>query len=197
MTRKNAKVDAAVAEATADALACAVWNAANFSQHWYADALREGREGEDYHALRREIVFATCFAESYIFEWARNIVGVEAINDYFPPQPRLKHDPRYRRKLRKKWREVPTELQADGKIHIAPKLNLSMLGMLIKYRNGLVHAAASRPTTDSLPAEAKPYPAIEELRKLNHGWAVKIVADLVVELHRQLGTSPPAYVKYP
>jgi hypothetical protein len=195
--REDATVEADVAQATAEGLPLRVWISENFAQYWYADALHEARTGKDMQAKRREIVLAACFAESYIFEWARSVVGVEAINDYFPPQPRFKDDPRYRRRLKRKWRQIPTELHQDGEIRVAPVLDLSEFGTLVRFRNGLVHAAASRPMTDSLPAQAKPFPTIEQLKKLPHGWAVQMVRELVEDLHQQVGTSPPDYLARP
>jgi hypothetical protein len=43
-----------------------------FARSWYRDALREVAESfaGDMHGRRREVVFATCCAESYLYEWA-------------------------------------------------------------------------------------------------------------------------------
>lgn len=188
-TRKDVVVEAVPAEATAEALPLTVWLAENFAESWYRDALHEAREGEDVDSIRREIVFAVCFAESYIFEWARRTVDVGVINDYFPP--------RSYRTLKRKWHEVPRKLHRDGKISKAPKLNLSMLGTLIEYRNGLVHARASRPATHSQPQESKPFPTKKVLEARGSGWAVGIVADLVEKLHAELGTPRPQYLVRP
>ena len=123
-----------------------LWTMATFSPQWFADALHEATTGSDENSIRREIVFSTCFLESYIFEWARDIirdVDIAAVDDYFPRSPRFapQRDPRCRRKLKKKWKEVPRELFKDGKIGIEPKLTLSDLGKLVEIRNNVVHAA--------------------------------------------------------
>lgn len=172
-----------------------IWIAANFSPQWFEDALHEANFGTDVNSIRREIVFSSCFLESYIFEWARNI-DIGAINDYFPAKPRFKDkdDPRYRRTLKDKWKDVPKELFEDGKIPVSPQLNVSGLGTLIKYRNGLVHATASRPSTDAQPPEEKPVPANDELRSLKSGWALSISVTLVEALHSNLGTAAPEYL---
>jgi len=61
---------------------------AHLAQSWFADALRETKTGGDAHARRREIVFAVCFAETYLFEWVRDEVvrgDVQKLNKYFKP----------------------------------------------------------------------------------------------------------------
>jgi hypothetical protein len=185
------------AELTASAGKATVWQSDNFAQDWFADALHEARSGQGHKSRRREIIFAACFAESYIFEWVRRTVQIEEINDYFPPTPRFSRDPRYRRSLKEKWKQIPHELHKDGRIPSDPSLDLSGLGTLLKYRHGLVHAAASRPATDVQPRKTRPFPSKSMLEKVKPGWAVVIVADLVRSLHRAVGTSPPEYVEYP
>jgi hypothetical protein len=171
-----------------------VWLSANFARLWFADAMHEATTGNDENSVRREIVFSTCFLEGYIFEWVRNI-DIGAVNNYFPAKPRFKKDPRYRRTLKGKWKEVPKELFDDGKIPCEPQLNLSELGTLIKYRDGLVHAAASRPSTASQSPEERPVPASNELKRLRAGWALSIAVELVKKLHLDLGTKPPDYLQ--
>jgi hypothetical protein len=174
-----------------------VWLSDNFAEDWFRDALHEARTGTDYNAVRREIIFGACFAETYIFEWARRKLQIEEINDYFPPMPRFANDHRYRRTLVKKWRHVPKELFEAKKIAAEPKLNLSGLGQLAKYRHGLVHAAGSRPTTGGQPKKSKPFSTKGDLKKVSAGWAVRIVVDLVSDLHATLGESVPSYLEPP
>ena len=190
---KNVVVSPAPAAAIGATYGPTVWLADNFSPQWFEDALHEAISGTDVNSIRREIIFSSCFLESYIFEWARNI-DIGAINDYFPANPRLKDDPRYRRTLKKEWKEVPKELFEDGKIPVSPQLDVSGLGTLVKYRNGLVHATASRPTTDAQPPEEKPFPANDELSSLKYGWALSISIKLVEKLHSKLGTTAPEYL---
>jgi hypothetical protein len=174
-----------------------VWISDNFAQDWFADALHEARTGKDYHAIRREIILATCFLESYIFEWTRLKVQIEELNDYFPSSRRFNNDTRYRRTLKAKWKDIPRELFEAGKLLADPSWHLSGLGTLLKYRHGLVHAAASRPATDSQPQDTKPFPTKNMLKKLKHGWAVRVVVDLVKDLHHAVGDSVPNYIEYP
>ncbi len=174
-----------------------VWISDNFAEDWFKDALHEARTGTDHHAIRREIIFATCFAESYIFEWARRLLQIEEINDYFPPLRRFQDDPRYRRTLKDKWKYIPSELHQAGKISVDPDLDLSEFGILLKYRHGLIHAAASRPARDSEPEATKPFPTKGMLKELKPGWAVTIVAKLVIDLHQAIGTEVPGYIVVP
>lgn len=185
------------AEAAASVGIPTVWRSDNFAQDWFADALHEARTGKDYNARRREIIFAACFAESYIFEWVRRKVQIGKLNDYFPASPRFPCDPRYRRPLKDKWKEIPKELYEAGKIPLDPNLDLSRLGTLLRYRHGLVHAAASRPATDSQPEKTKPFPTKEVLNGLKPGWALRIVVDLVKALHQAVGDPLPDYVEEP
>lgn len=187
-----------LAPATIKVTACAptVWLSANLARLWFDDASREATTGNDENSMRREIVFSCCYLESYIFEWVRNM-DIGCVNNYFPAEPRFrfKKDPRYRRTPKKKWKEVPKELFDAGKIACEPQLNLSKLGTLIKYRDGFIHAAASRPSTDSQRPKEKPVPDSDELKRLKPGWALSIAIELVKKLHLDLGTKAPDYLQ--
>jgi hypothetical protein len=111
------------------------WVPENFAQDWFADTLHEAKKGTDHYAIRREVVFATCFLESYLFEWTREKIQIEEINCYFPPGDYTS--------LKCKWKSIPQKLAGKNKLISTPTLDLSGLGELIKYRNGLVHAKAS------------------------------------------------------
>jgi hypothetical protein len=174
-----------------------VWQSDNYAEDWYRDAVAEVRSSGDHNARRREIIFASCFAESFIFEWSRRKLQIEEIDDYFPPMPRFKNDPRYRRNLLYKWKEVPKELQEAGKLKLQPNLDLSRLGELLRYRHGLIHAFASRPATDTQPQRTTPFPRKKDLKTLKLGWAVSIVYDLVSELCDKLGEPKPEYLQKP
>ena len=80
------------------------WRSDNYAEDWYRDAVAEARSGGGHDARRREIIFASCFAESFIFEWTRHKLKIEEIDDYFPSKSQRKHDLRYRRKLLDKWK---------------------------------------------------------------------------------------------
>src|SRR5215211_425462 len=97
-----------------------VWVEYEFAPEWLEDARREARTA-GHNARRREVVFAVCFAESYLFEWVRDQVLdkrdfgqlVKDLNYYFPPAGR-------KRAIREKWKEVPKRLFKDGRITGTP-----------------------------------------------------------------------------
>ena len=162
-----------------------VWISANFAGSWYRDAQHEA-EGSDEHAVRREILFSACYLETYILEWVRSI-KINLVTTYFPPGKT--------RSLKAKWEKIPRQLHADGVVSRRTSLDLSELGTLISYRNGLVHARASRPSTSDQPHDHKPVPPIDKLKEIPHGWAIGVATTLVRELHLGLGSEPPDYLK--
>lgn len=177
------------------ALPVTPWQSDNFAEDWYRDALGEARAGGDHNTRRREIIFAFSFAECFIFEWSRRKLQIDEVNEYFPVKRRFKNDPNYRRTLTDKWKMVPAELHTAGKIPALPTLDLSGLEELLRYRHGLVHAAASRPATAGQPPESIPFPRKRDLKGLTAGWAIDIVFDLVFQLCAQLGESKPPYLE--
>lgn len=68
-----------------------------FAGDWFRDACSQSQASlGDLHARRREILFAVCCAESYLYEWTYALLGaqpnvpsrvVEAIDRYFPRKP--------------------------------------------------------------------------------------------------------------
>ena len=170
-----------------------VWQHANLAARWYYDALQEAQSNDGENSIRREVVFATSFLESYIFEWVRD-TWFEEINEYFPATPRFVDDPLFRPTLKDKWKLVPQALHQAGALSTAPTLDLSSLGTLIQLRNGLIHARASRPATSGQPEAERPRPAMGELTSIGHGWALGVAKRLVNQLHEHVGTTPPRYL---
>lgn len=145
-----------------------VWLSYRFAPEWFNDALQEARSGADHDSRRREIIFAVCAAESYILEWVRDEVlnrNFEKLNDYFPPGRWMT--------ITEKWKEIPKRLFADGLIPGVPALeNPGYWGEWLKlteFRNGLIHARASRPETAFLDEKEKPKPSKTVLDKMNPG----------------------------
>jgi hypothetical protein len=68
---------------------------------------------------------------------------------------------------------------------------------LIAYRNGLIHARASRPESSSITEEEKPVPSKSTLDQLNAGWATGVVIKLIGGLHNVVGTSTPKWLVQP
>jgi transcriptional regulator with XRE-family HTH domain len=175
--------------------AATLWLTSSFAPEWFADALREARTGQDHHARRREIVWAVCCVESYLFEWARDQVlkrNFAEIERYFPSDDR--------RGIRQRWKEVVKELQRANHIPNSPEFQGTYWDdfiLLVRYRDGLVHARASRPETDSQPKEAKPVPSKTVLDQLSAGWAVRVVVTLMRRLHDAVGTPSPTWLIEP
>jgi putative transcriptional regulator len=171
------------------------WLTYSFAPDWFADALREAQTGQDHHARRREIVFAVCFAESYLLEWVRDEVlkgAFPRLNGYFVPGKW--------QSVVDKWKDIPKQLRDDRLIPAIPKLGESYWEdwlKLVNYRNGLVHARASRPESGSQGNESNPLPSRSDLDRLPAGWAVQVVVTLVRRLHDAVGTSPPTWLVDP
>ena len=162
------------------------------AERWFRDTAVAAAGTEGHNSTRKEILFAASFLESYIFEWARSL-AVERLDEYFPPMPRFPIDPRFKRILKNKWKQIPAELYADKIIPVCPQLKLLPLGKLVKYRRALIHTRARRRATVGMK---KPAPAtvFGELDLIANGWALDVAKNLVTELHSQIGTPPPNYL---
>ena len=172
-----------------------VWRSYSFAPEWYADSLNEARQGNDHHARRREIVFAVSSAESYLFEWVRDDIlqrNFSKLNDNFPPR---KKSP-----VTTKWKEIPKQLKSEGLIPSIPDFSgqtWQNFTDLVIYRNGLLHARASRPETDGLPENSMPVPSKGILIDLDPGWATNVVRALIIDLHKAVGSTPPDWLEAP
>ena len=155
---------------------------AKFSERWHRDAKLEAAGMDSHHSKRREIIAAASFLEAYVFEWARGL-ALDRIEDYFPPMPRFQIDPRFKRSLSNKWKQIPAELYADRIIPMVPKLKLMPLGTLVKLRYRLLYSPMKRRAM-----------ALRELESVAQGWALDVAQRLVLDLHEQLGTEPPRYL---
>jgi hypothetical protein len=170
-----------------------LWRAASWASSWFRDALAEAQHAKgDIDARRREIVFAVCSLESHLFEWTRGLVGPREIDKYFPPGRRLG--------IRDKWKEVLGEVVADQKIARKPSFGGSDCEeflKLVEYRDGLIHASASRPTSPSNPGATPPVPPVDVLQDMEPGWPVRVVADLMRSLHAAVGSETPHWLVNP
>lgn len=167
------------------------WKSYSFAPEWFADASRDTKE-EGRGARRREILFAVCAAESYVFEWVRDTVlnhDFEKLKKYFPPGAK--------RPLLEKLREIPKELASDGLVPAALDCGgqeWTNFREVVDYRDGLVHAAASRPGTDGQPENEKPVPAMDVLDAMPPGWAVERVRVILRKLHSDTETPLPSWL---
>jgi len=173
-----------------------VWQTYSWARAWFEDALKEAsvpaEREQKRHARRREILFAVCFAEGYIFEWVRDEAlkrDFSRLSEYFPQ--------RGKRGVFDKWKDIPEKLQEAGLIPKVPQrgdVHSEDWRKLIDYRDGLVHARASRPETKSQSPEERPAPTVAELDDMLPGWAVGVVREQVRRLHEAAGTSPPEWL---
>lgn len=169
-----------------------VWLTANFARDWFNDAINEAKAGPGVSHRRREIIFSVAFAESYLLEWVRDVVlkhDFQRINKYFPPG--------YRRGVTEKWKEIPDRLRNDGLLRAVPDLSKQFWfewTNLVNYRDGLIHARASRPLTDSLPAEEKPVPDGRTLADMQPGWAISVVVAMIRAFHSASGFTSPEWM---
>jgi hypothetical protein len=194
--RRDVVIRPEPARAEARALEPTVWLTYSFAPEWFHDALHEAQAGHDHHSRRREILFAVCFAESYLFEWVRDDVlkrHYDGLLEYFPVPPK-------RRGVTQRWNEILKQLVENGKIRKAPDLggrHGQEWRRLVDYRDGLVHARASRPQTTARPNDTMPVPSKTDLDRLDAGWALRIVTDRVRRLHKAVNTPVPEWLVNP
>ena len=168
-----------------------VWRTFSFAPEWFADAQREADQ-IGHQARRREILFATCAAESYIFEWVRDTVlnhDFSALTTYFPVG--------LKRGVTQKFRDIPKELATAGRLSAALDCGgreFLAFHDLVEFRDGLVHASASRPETSGHPQGDGPVPSKDQLDALPPGRAVAVVRTLLAKLHRDTGTAQPDWL---
>lgn len=168
------------------------WTQRRYDRRWHDDAVKEAsREGAD--ARRREIIFAVCLAESYLFEWVATVVQREY------PGARKAVEQYWTESVTKKWKKVPKILSKDGMLRQRPDLGGPRgkeWKRLVNCRNGLVHAKASlaySPDMDPKDPE-RPVPTYQDLEELEPGWALGLVVERIRRLHEAAGTSPPEWL---
>jgi hypothetical protein len=167
------------------------WNSLTFAPHWYADAVEQSQLLKSRDAIRREIVFAVCAAESYLLEWVRDEVlnhQHDELLEYFPANRQMP--------VRDRWKDVLEKLVAQGRIRQAQNFNSGLwsdFSALVDFRNGLVHGGASRPQSGE-HRDPQPYPTPAELDQTSPGWAVGVVRALIEDLHATAGTTAPKWL---
>jgi len=206
MSEKDLKASVFDGAKASDGLALRLWITTNLARSWYDDAMSEVEgnlaAGGSTHRdrVRREILFAVCLAETYLFEWVRDSVlkhDYEKLNQYFPPIERK----RPKMPVRERWREVPKQLASEGLLSRLPRWTAEQdmaWKRLVDYRNGLVHARASRPDTKGLGNGENPIPGPDELDQVvKRGWALGVVIDRIRGLHQAAGTELPSWLQRP
>ena len=161
-----------------------------FAPQWLGDAKCEARV-QGYEARRREIVFAQCFVESYLFEWVRDKV----VKGAFGKIPNYLEGTG----IRRKWKGAVKKVCEERSI-VPPSWENAeywkKFRRLVEYRDGLVHGQASWPTLvdPPVPIGPAPVPSKKTLESLPPGWAVEIVVELVRQLHKTIGAPPPSWL---
>src|SRR5688572_19399966 len=173
--QKEIRVEVQLIESIGKTFPITAWKNYRHAPDWFADALREAGE-KGHNARRREIVNAVCFADSYLSEWAIADLGLDLqqSRDYLPADDR--------RGVTDRCKQIPRALKAAGVISAAPDLggpHGEEWRRLVDFRDGLVHANASRPETTGLAPEWMPMPSKSELDELEPGWAVRVVVERV------------------
>ena len=67
---------------------------------------------------------------------------------------------------------------------------------LVEFRHGLVHAHASRPETIGSGGPG-PEPSVDDLDRLDKGWAANVAVDVIRFLHSVAGTATPSWLVEP
>jgi hypothetical protein len=171
---------------------------ASFAEDWFVDA-RDEATRNTAAARRKEVIFAVCMLESYLFEWARDIILrkyggaklLDKLDKYFPKSDW--------KSLIDKWKDVPKGLCEDGLISSAPDLSGQTWQefrerVYTQYRHALIHASASRPQPKTLTSPTAPPDWKTELAGLEAGWAVRIVVRLIRDLNTKAGTNTPQWL---
>jgi hypothetical protein len=203
-----------------------VWVSRSYSETWWSDLSAEVQSST--WDARREILFATCFGETILFEWVRDTVlpsfrsqglqlkaagrlddGIEfkrrgewqrLTEMYFPPDRRCG--------LLERWIRVPALAFASGDRPCPPYYSCSGkqlptlrhlpgwrdLDTLIRYRNGFVHAHASRPDSSILEEESHPVPDPSELVSVRPGWAKSVIQSPAIRLYADWDAEAPSWL---
>lgn len=172
-----------------------VWGHVNVAQDWFEDAWAAAR-APGLRARRHEVVFAVCFAESWLYEWVRDVVlprrlhgqfdtgdGFELVNKTFRPEDRNMG-------IRERWTAVYGRLKADGLVQRPlnyKKAQQSAWNKLAELRNGLVHGETSRPYIQGEPGQPKV--THDDLARTAPGWAIETATQHAMRLRDVLPRS--------
>lgn len=191
------ELDATLPMITAEIIA-SPWIYRSFAKSWFKDALHETQNTSDHNSIRREIVFAIAFAESYLFEWLRDDIlkkDFNKLSTYYNLFYTI-HSPI------EKWKKIPKKLYNDGLIQSIPKIKdikqeWNEFIKVVKYRNGLSHGASSIPKNLSLLSDVSPTPPIGKLHKMKPGWAIKTMSELIEQFHKAANMPIPEWLHIP
>lgn len=171
------------------------WHTASFMFPWLRDAYLESiEEGREHR--RKEVIFAVCFFETFLFEWVRDDIlknDYQALFDFFPPD---RHMP-----IMDRCKTVLNRLhQAKKVLHLPVWGNIrewEHFSRLVEIRDALAHAAVSRPFQDSRTSSQKDRVPISDFIALRSGWALRVVTVLASELYQAAGMEIPTWLLEP
>ena len=167
--------------------------ATNYAADWYADARGEVSDSANKQNKRREIVFSVFFLESYLYEWVRNQRS-DFLAKLFDKGAKTLDGKHSLQGLKFKWQYIPSAIAHELMLATDFELDLNELERLIKFRDGFVHAKASRFYNDNTEEIILPVPSQEKLANTSQsGWAVTTAKNLVISLHQKTDSDPPKY----
>lgn len=167
----------------------------HFALEWFDEALTEATHpasstaSSNRRSKRREIVFAVCCVEAYLFEWVYHQVlrqDASQLVTYFPQDKHLG--------ICERLKDVVNQLHSNQLLPKKPDFGgLNQWSTLVKFRNGLVHANASRPVSN-VPGDLMPDPSLKDLDQMPNGWAVRVITKVIGRLHSAAGTPTPSWL---
>lgn len=179
----------------------------SWAQNWYEDALNEvvtAKTESDTNFVRREIIFAVCFAESYLLEWARDIAfrgntdeKIILIKKYFRIEGY--------EGLTDRWKRIIKEICSKELKISPPNFGESFWSewvKLVDFRSGFSHGRESIPYgTDPPDKDIYRITSPGEAAGLKVGWATRNVFNLISKLHEvtdsATGEKSPSWLRKP
>lgn len=169
------------------------------AEAWWSDVTGDLAPGSR-DARRRQIVFGGAFLETYLYEWVRDSVLVDAssgkwdrLDALFPLNDR--------RSVVVRWKETPRTLVQEGDIRRSPDLGGAVwqeVTDVLEFRNGLVHGTSSRPVGSGVPDEQISRASFDRLASLDPAWVPNVLCGVVDLLHAGTGTgSRPEWMLWP
>jgi hypothetical protein len=165
-----------------------------WAEDWWHDLTRATSEADGSSrgardAKRREIIAASAFIETYLYEFVHDRLWKgqsEPLTVIFPDDDR--------RDLTTRWNEAIRELHGRGLLAHRPDVggpHGEEWKRLLAFRGWLLHANASRPNGQA--ANRVPL-SLEEFDGLDVGWATAVVTERVRRLHTAAALDLPDWL---
>lgn len=203
------------------------WISQRIAEKWLRDAGTEAGRGEALRvqfeaaeaeeaaqtwqaiadSVRREIVFAACFAEAFLFEYVRDHVIGDSDNRRFDEFRAFMLEPEDDSlwgifNFKNRWKQTAKALHLKGRL-ADPKAffvsgEWSSLCQMIGYRNNLVHGNVGLPR-ETWDDDRKYEPSPRRLVDLGPRWATSVVLRSARALHglNLTQTRGPSYLRPP